>query len=100
MAYRIALSRMVRQQIGSLPGHIKAIAKQEIAGLSGNPRPSHSKELTGHPTFYRMWLGREYRLVWHVFDDVQVVEIEYVGPKTPDLYGHLGLERPVEEPDK
>jgi hypothetical protein len=45
MACRIAFSREVRRQIGSLPGHIKALAKQEIAGLSDDPRPPQSKKV-------------------------------------------------------
>jgi len=93
MAYRIAFSKAVRHRIGDLPGHIKALAKQEIANLSDNPRPSYAKELTGHPTYFRLWLGRDYRLVWHVFDEEQMVEVEYVGYKTPDLYERLGLAR-------
>ena len=99
MVYRIAFTAAVRRQIGSLPGHIKVLAKQEIAGLCENPRPAHSKELTGHPAFYRMWLGRDYRLAWHVLDEAQVVEIEYAVPKTPGLYKHLGFTRPVEKPN-
>ena len=47
-----------------------------------------------HPTYYRLWLDADYRLVWHVMDDEQTVEIEYVGPKIPDLYERLGLGRP------
>jgi mRNA-degrading endonuclease RelE of RelBE toxin-antitoxin system len=97
MPYRIAFSGEVRRQIGSLPGHIKALAKQEIAGLSDDPRPPQSTELTGHPTYFRLWLGRDYRLVWRVLDEEQMVEIEYVGYKTPGLYERLGLARsPVE----
>ena len=61
---------------------------------SDNPRTDRSKELTGHPTFFRLWLGRDYRLVWHVLENEQIVEIEYVGPKAPDLYDRLGLTRP------
>ena len=48
----------------------------------------------GHPGYYRLWLGPDYRLVWHVADDEQIVEIEYVGLKPPDLYERLGLGRP------
>ncbi len=93
MAYRVAFSREVRRQIGGLPGHIKTLAKQEIAGLSDDPRPPQSKELSGHPSYYRLWLGKDYRLVWHVLDEEQMVEIEYVGYKAPDLYERLGLTR-------
>ena len=97
MAYRITFSREIRRQIESLPGHIKALAKQEIASLGDNPRPPQSKELTGHPAYFRLWLGRDYRLVWRVSDDEQMIEIEYVGSKTPDLYARLGLARPPTE---
>jgi mRNA-degrading endonuclease RelE of RelBE toxin-antitoxin system len=97
MAYRIAFSRQVRRQIGDLPGHMKPLAKQEIANLSENPRPDRSKELRGHHTHFRLWLGRDYRLVWRVLDEEQMVEIEYVGPKTPELYDRLGLARPSGE---
>ena len=45
-----------------------------------------------------MWLDGRYRLVWRVSDDDRVVEVEYVGPKTPDLYAWLGLDRPESEP--
>jgi mRNA-degrading endonuclease RelE of RelBE toxin-antitoxin system len=97
MAYEIVLNKAIRKQISKLPGHIKAIAKQRIANLSDDPRPSRSKELTGHSNYYRLWLRSKYRLVWHVSDEEQVVEIEYVGPKVPDLYEWLGLGRPSAE---
>jgi len=94
MSYTITINKAIRSQILRLPGNIKSIAKQQIANLSENPRPPRSKELTGHPNYYRMWLGAKYRLVWHVCDDDKMVEIEYVGPKPPDLYIYLGLARP------
>lgn len=83
MAYAVVFSRAVRAQIQGLPGYIKSVAKACMVQLSTNPRPD-SRELAGHPGFYRMWLDGRYRLVWHVSDDDQVVEVEYVGPKTPD----------------
>ena len=69
MPYRIAYTPVVRQQIVDLAGHIKAIARQPIAALSDNPRPPRSNALTGHPTYYRLWLDADYGLVWHVMDD-------------------------------
>jgi mRNA-degrading endonuclease RelE of RelBE toxin-antitoxin system len=98
MAYAVVFSRAVRAQIQGLPGHIKSVAKARMVQLSTNPRPSHSRELAGHPGHYRMWLDGRYRLVWRVFDDDHVIEVEYVGPKTPDLYAWLGLERPDSGP--
>lgn len=96
MSYQIAYTPAVKRQIDNLPGHIRSLARQEIAALSRNPRPAKSKELEGHPDHFRLWLGRRYRLVWRVVEADQVVELKYVGFKPPDLYEQLGLERPAE----
>ncbi|MDM8550721.1 hypothetical protein QUF72_11610 [Desulfobacterales bacterium HSG2] len=93
MPYEIVFTKAVRNQIRRLPGHVKAVAKQKIAMLSDNPRPPKSRELSGHPGYYRIWIEGKYRLVWHVSDDERMVEIHYAGPKTPDLYAYLGLGR-------
>ncbi|HEC84810.1 MAG TPA: hypothetical protein ENI48_06160 [Thioploca sp.] len=100
MSYQIIFDKTIRHQIRCLPAHIKTIAKQQIALLSDNPRPQKSKELTGHPNYYRMWLGANHRLVWHIFDDEKAIEIEYVGPKSPDLYAYLGLARPSQNDEQ
>jgi len=97
MAYTIVFSKAIKKQIQRLPGNIKALARYQIAALSKDPRPAKSKELEGHPNYYRIWLSAKYRLVWHVEDDNQVVEIEYMGPKTPELYDFLGLGRPPKD---
>jgi mRNA-degrading endonuclease RelE of RelBE toxin-antitoxin system len=52
MSYKIIFDKAIRHQIQRLPG--KAVAKQQIALLSDNPRPPKSKELAGHPNYYRM----------------------------------------------
>jgi len=93
MAYRIIFTKAVRGQIERLPGNIKTIVRQRISALGSNPHPTDSKELADHSNHYRVWLNDKYRLVWHVLDEDEVVEIIYAGPKTPDLYASLGLGR-------
>ncbi len=97
MAYRILITRDIKKQIQELPGNIKATARKRIAGLAENPRPSESKELEGHAGYFRLWLGAKYRLVWQIDEDQKSVEIDYVGPKAPDLYDKLNLSRPDQE---
>lgn len=96
MPYQLILTGDIKRQLGDLPGHIKAIARQQMAALITNPRPPRCKELGGHAGHYRLWLGPRYRLVWRVREDEQTIEVEYVGPKSPDLYEKLGLSRPQE----
>ncbi|MCL5995755.1 MAG: hypothetical protein M1546_06825 [Chloroflexi bacterium] len=94
MSYRIVLTRDIQKQFKELPGHVKPIARQAIAGLIDNPRPSRAKELLGHPQHFRLHIAGKYRLVWLVKEEEQLIEIEYLGPKTPDLYDLLNLARP------
>jgi hypothetical protein len=61
--------------------------------LTETPRPTRAKELDEQPGYYRLWLPREHRLVWQVLDEEEIVDLLYVGPKSPDLYQRLGLER-------
>ncbi len=96
MAYRILITQDIKMQMQALPGNIKAIARKRIANLAEDPRPSESKELEGHAGHFRSWLGAKYRLVWLVSEEDKLVEIEYVGPKAPDLYDKLNLKRPDE----
>ena len=91
MAYRLVVTQDIKKQLKDLPGNVRAIARQQIASLIVDPRPSRSKELDGHNGHYRLRLGTRYRLVWFVSDEDEIVEIEYVGPKAPDLYETLGL---------
>ena len=98
MPYRILLTRDIKGQLADLPGNIKAVARQQIADLANDPRPPRSKELAGHGGHYRIHLSARYRLVWEVREEEKLVEIEYVGPKSPDLYAKLNLARPKPEP--
>jgi mRNA-degrading endonuclease RelE of RelBE toxin-antitoxin system len=94
MSYNIVFNKAVANQLKRLPGYVKAIARQQIAALSDQPRLPQSQELDGHPGYFRVWLSSNYRLVWQVDDEMQTVRIRYVGPKTPDLYRTLGLSHP------
>jgi len=94
MGYEIRFSRLVREQLRRLPGHIKTVARNQIASLSENPAPPESKELSGHPGYRRLWIGSSHPLVWQVLDEERAVEIHYIGPKYPDLYEFLSLKRP------
>jgi len=94
MNYNVRLSKQIQRQIGCLPGHVRGQARQRIVALRTEPRPAEAKELEGHPDFYRIWVDRDFRLVWQVNDELHMVDIYYVGPKSDDLYAGLGLERP------
>jgi len=93
MTYRLRYDRGFMQQLMSLPGDVRSIARRTVMMLTETPRPTRAKELDEHPGYYRLWLPREHPLVWQVLDEGEIVDLLYVGPKSPDLYQRLGFER-------
>jgi mRNA-degrading endonuclease RelE of RelBE toxin-antitoxin system len=93
MAYRLRYDRRFVQQLMALPGDVRSIARRIVTELAETPRPARAKELDEHPGYYRLWLPRDYRLVWQVLDEEGIIDLLYVGPKSPDLYHRLGLDR-------
>ena len=93
MAYRLRFDRRFRHSLDALPGDLRAMARQIIAQLTDNPYSPGAKELDDHPGYFRLWLPRDYRLVWNVLEDEQIVDLLYIGPKPPELYQRLGLGR-------
>jgi mRNA-degrading endonuclease RelE of RelBE toxin-antitoxin system len=99
MVYRLRFDKRFRRHLEALPGDVRGVARKVIRQLSDNPVSVRAKELDDHPGTYRLWLPRNYRLVWSVLKEEQVVDLLYVGPKSRDLYERLGLGRIAEEPD-
>lgn len=93
MAYRLRYDRRLMRSMEALPGDVRSVARREVKALTDNPSPDRAKELDEHPGYYRLWLPRGYRLVWQVLPEEEVVDLLYVGPKSPDLYVRLGLGR-------
>jgi len=91
--YRLRFDSRFTRQLKALSGDVRAIARRHVRALADDPRPAGVKELEGHPGHYRMWLPRGHRLVWQVLDDEYIVDLLYVGPKSPRLYERLGLGR-------
>jgi mRNA-degrading endonuclease RelE of RelBE toxin-antitoxin system len=93
MNYQLRYNRQFMQQLNLLPGDIRSMAQRTISLLAGEQHPPRAKELTNHPTYFRLWLPRNHRLVYQIIEDEQTIHLLYVGPKLPDLYGRLGLGR-------
>ncbi len=93
MAYLLRYDRQFMRRLKALPGDVRSVARRQIKDLTDNPYPPRTKELDDHPGYYRLWLPRGHRLVWQVLEDELVVDLLYVGPKSPDLYEQLGLGR-------
>lgn len=97
MTYRLRYDRRFMRLLNALPGDIRSMARRSIKELTVQPRPARAKELEDHPGYWRMWLPRDYRLVWEILEDEKIIELLYIGPKSVDLYNRLGLGKIVGE---
>jgi len=93
MDYRLRYDRHFIRLLEALPGDVRSVARRRVRHLASAPYPSGAKELDEHSGYYRLWLPRNCRLVYRVIEDELIVDLLYVGPKSPDLYEKLGLGR-------
>ena len=96
MAYRLRYDRRFLRLLDALPGDLRSVTRKAIKDLTVQPRPDRAKELEDHPGYWRMWLPRNYRLVWELSETEKIIELLYVGPKSRDLYEQLGLGRKID----
>jgi len=87
--YRIEVLPPARKEIESLPGHVRAQARQLIRELSADPRPTRAKELRGRPNIYRIWLVTRWRIVYEIRDEQLLVLLVRVRRKTDIDYESL-----------
>lgn len=89
MRYRIRISPAARQDIRSLPGHVRAQATQLIDELARDPRPSRAKELRERENIFRIWLAGRWRIAYEVDDEMMVVSVMRVRRKEDIDYSNL-----------
>jgi mRNA interferase RelE/StbE len=84
------MDEQVKQAIGRLPGNLRQRVKRILQDLRRNPRPPIAEDLraklAGH---YKIKLG-DWRIVYHIDDDVVVVIVLKVGKKSgPEFYQNI-----------
>jgi len=77
MAYSVVFTTLAERSIGQLDRSVAARIKPKILNLASNPRPSGSMKLAGGGNLYRIRMG-DYRVVYHIDDAKQLVEITIV----------------------
>ncbi len=91
MAYRIELTPAAEKSLAKLAKGNRNLLKkidQAIMGLAENPVPVNCKQLAGEdPPLYRFRVG-DYRILYHIEDDVLVVLVVHVGHRK-DVYRFL-----------
>ncbi len=78
MAYRIVIGRSAEKEIRKLPSSVLKRVVNAISELSENPRPDGCKKLKGSDEeLWRIRIG-DYRVLYFIEDEVQLVDIQRV----------------------
>ena len=81
--FKLIYSATSRQQIKKLHPHLKPIVKEKIESISAAPYIGNllEKELSGYISFR----ARRYRIIYKVIEDINTIEIHYIGHRK-DIY--------------
>ncbi len=89
MTYRLEFARRVRKALARFPRHDQARILVAIKGLAENPRPAGCLPVkTAPPGTYRVRVG-DYRVIYTVLDDEQVIVVARVARRGESTYRGL-----------
>jgi mRNA interferase RelE/StbE len=80
VSWTVELSRSAERDLGRLSARSRERLRRRIEQLGDNPRPAGSRRLGGFD-LYRIRVG-EYRAIYAIFDDAQVVLVVAVGHRS------------------
>lgn len=91
MSYRIDVAPAVQKIIPMLPGNVRQRIRRAIGDLAQNPRPPRSKELDFPLNFAepRRLRLEEWRIVYAIIEDVNLIAIVAVRKRPPYDYNDL-----------
>ncbi len=90
MPYRIEIERRAHQALGRLPRRDRDRVVAAIEALAEDPRPAGCMPVRAAPRrTYRLRVG-DYRVVYLVLDDQQVIIVARVATRSEATYRRLG----------
>ena len=78
MPYRVELAPAAARDLDRVPDRVFRVFQEKLRGLANDPRPVKSKPFATRPG-HRILRAGDYRAVYHVDDQRQVVELKGVG---------------------
>jgi mRNA interferase RelE/StbE len=79
MSWNVRFRSSVEKDVARLPGHIRTQVLERLSSLAFDPLPASCKKLKGQKNRFRIKVAGDYRVVYTVFPEEQVIIIEFVG---------------------
>jgi mRNA-degrading endonuclease RelE of RelBE toxin-antitoxin system len=82
----IAVKPSARKELLDLPDHILVKAFKTILDLGENPRPRGYDKVEGRAGMFRVWIDRNYRVLYEIDTVEEKVRVLAVGIKSKHTY--------------
>ncbi len=79
MSWAIRYRASVERDVDRLPSRVRVLALKKIVELGDNPFPAGFKKLKGATDRYRVKVARDWRVVYTLFSEFNLIKIEFVG---------------------
>jgi mRNA interferase RelE/StbE len=79
MSWESRYRASVERDVDRLPAYVRVIALRKIVDLGENPFPPGCKKLRGTLNRYRFKVARDWRVVYSLFQEANIIKIEFVG---------------------
>ena len=83
---KLMIKPSARKELMDLPDHILVKAFKTILDLAENPRPRGYDKVEGRPGVFRVWIDRDYRILYEIDTPEDKLRIIGVGIKSKQLY--------------
>jgi mRNA-degrading endonuclease RelE of RelBE toxin-antitoxin system len=82
----VRVKSQARRSMLKLPDAILIKTFRIILRIKDAPYPRGFKKVRGQKDRLRVWIDRDYRIIYDVDSDAEVIDIVYVGIKSEDTY--------------
>ncbi len=83
---KIAIKPSARKELMDLPDHVLVRAFTTILDLGEAPRPRGYDKVEGRPGVYRVWIDRDYRILYELDTTAGKLRVIGVGIKSKHTY--------------
>jgi mRNA interferase RelE/StbE len=79
MSWEIRYRASVERDVDRLPAQVRVLVLKKIVDLADNPFPLGCRKLAGSDDRYRLKVLRDWRIVYSLFNEYNLIKIEFVG---------------------
>lgn len=83
---KISVKPSARKELMALPDHVLVKAFKTILDLGENPRPRGYDKVEGRAGVFRVWIDRDYRVLYEIDAADEKLRIISVGIKSKQTY--------------